>query len=94
MSDNLFISEIIFLVIGAISLSVALEFYRSKNGMLRKIMITYFLVEVFIYLASGIYFWMAEVGHTGLAIGYFRVMVITPKMLVLLWLLYWLRNKT
>jgi glycerol uptake facilitator-like aquaporin len=90
MTNNLFFSEILFTIIVMIGLMVFWQLYKSKDGTLRKIMITYFLVEVFIYTASGIYFWKVENGTTDLSIDMFRLMILTPKAAVKLWLFFWL----
>lgn len=90
MTNNLFFSEILFTVIVLIGLMVFWQLYISKDGMLRKIMITYFLVEVFIYSASAVYFWKVEHGTTTLSIDMFRLMILTPKAAVKLWLFFWL----
>jgi hypothetical protein len=90
MSNNLFFSEILFSIIITIGLMVFWQLYISKDGMLRKIMITYFLIEVFIYTASAIYFWMVEKGNTSLSIEMFRLIILTPKAAVKLWLFFWL----
>lgn len=94
MSDNLFISEVLFAIVATIAFLVFWQFYRTRNGVLRKIMMLYFLIEFFIYAASGLYFWMAEQHYNVISIETFRLVVIVPKCLVKCWLLYYLvRNK-
>lgn len=90
MSNNLFISEVLFTFIVMIGVLVFWQMCRSKDGMLRKIMIAYFLVEIFIYTSSAIYFWKVEKGTTTLSIEMFRLIVLLPKAAVKLWLFFWL----
>lgn len=90
MTNNLFVSEILFLIITMIAMMVVWQLYISKNGTLRKIMITYFIIEVFIYSASAIYFWRQENDRSVLPIEMFRLIILTPKAAVKLWLFFWL----
>lgn len=74
---------------------VVWQLYVSKNGTLRKIMITYFTVEVFIYSASAIYYWQVENRSNTIPIDVFRLMVLSPKAAVKIWLFIWLvKNNT
>lgn len=93
MTSNLFLSEILFMIITMIALAVFWQLYKSKNGMLRKIMIAYFLIEAFIYTASALYFWAIDQRHTNLPIEVFRLIILSPKALVMLWLFSWLSTK-
>lgn len=92
MSNNLFLSALMFIIITFISALVAWRLYQSKNGTLRKIMIAYFLVEVFIYSCSALFFWKEEYGAP-LNVGLFRAVVLTPKAIVMIWLLSWLSKQ-
>lgn len=70
---------------------VVWQMWQSKDrGMFRRIMIAYFVVEAFIYSASAVYFWKLDQGETSLSIDMFRLMVLTPKAAVKLWLFFWL----
>lgn len=93
MSNDLFISEILFMIIGTIAFFVCRELYLAKNGMLRKIMIAFFAVEVFVYLFSAVYFWLLEQRQIDMGVGLFRILVLTPKAGIMLWLLWWLKCK-
>lgn len=94
MTNNLFLSEIMFLTITMIAGLVFWRLYISKDGMLRKIMITYFLIEMFVYSASAVYFWTIEKGIAPVTIDVFRLVILTPKALVMLWLLSWLSKQS
>lgn len=93
MTDNLFFTEIMFTSIAMMALLVFWQLFRAKDGHLRVIMMTYFLVEFLVYSVSGIYFWMVEKRYTTLGIDTFRVIVILPKFAVKIWLLYYLVKK-
>lgn len=93
MTQNLAWSEILFFIIITIAGLVAWQFIKSRNGMLRKIMIAYFCTEIFVYGASAVYFWMYANHYTKMNIDVFRVIVITPKTIMMLWLYLWLRKK-
>lgn len=94
MSNNLFLSEIMFITITMIAGLVFWRLYVSKNGTLRKIMISYFLVEVFIYSSSAVYYWSVERGGEWFSVDVFRMIVLMPKVAVMLWLLSWLSKQT
>src|SRR6186713_401818 len=90
--SNFIITEILFAIVWIIGAFVLREFVISRNGMLRKIMITYFSVEVFTYLGAGIYFLATEEKWTDMSINAFRIIVIVPKVCVKLWLLWYLKR--
>lgn len=93
MDANLFISEILFAIISTISLSVAWQFYRTRNGQLRKIMIALFTVDGLVYIVSGFYFWLMYMKYTEIGIGTFRMIVLVPKALCMLVLLNYLNKQ-
>lgn len=93
MSNNLFLSELMFITIAMIASLVFRRLYISRNGMLRKIMIAYFLVEVFIYTSSAVYFWMLEKSKPIVTVDVFRLVILTPKALIMIWLLSWLSKQ-
>lgn len=88
MTDNLFLSEIMFAVIVTVGALVLREFIRTKNGTLRKIFIAYFSVEIFIYLCSAIYFYAVERLGFKMSVDVFRVIVLLPKVVIKL-VLFW-----
>jgi hypothetical protein len=90
MTNNLFFSEILFTIITMVALMVVWQLYISKDGTLRKIMIAYFVVEAFIYSASAIYFLQAERGDAPFDVDIFRLIVLTPKAAIKIWLFAWL----
>lgn len=93
MKEGLLMNELLFLVISTIGVVLAWAFYRSKNGILRKLMIWYFCVDVYVYLSSAIYFWLAETGYPVITLLAFRFLVLIPKAIMNLRILYYLRTK-
>lgn len=94
MTQSLFISELLFAIISTIALLVVWQLVRTHDkSVLRKIMITYFLIEVFIWGSSGWYFWAIENGRTVMSIDQFRMIIIVPKAIVKLWLFIWLAKQ-
>lgn len=90
MSVNLFISELLFSIIIMIGLLVFWQLKRSRNGVFRKIMMAYFLVEVYVYTLSAIYWWTGENGYYFMPLHIFRLIILCPKAAIKLVLLWWL----
>lgn len=93
MSTDLFISELLFSIIILIGVCILWEFIISKNGILRKLMIWYFAVEIYVYLFAAIFFYCEEINHPLMSTGLFRIVVLIPKALIKLRLLYYLKTK-
>lgn len=93
MTRNLFFTEILMIIISSIAFLVFWQLYRTKDGMLRKIMMAYMLIEIFVYEGSGIYFWLYEYGIVHFTIDTFRMLVLPPKAGIMLFLFFWLRDK-
>src|SRR5579872_6461652 len=89
---NLVLTEVLFAIVYVVAIFVLWEFIRARDGMLRKIMIAYFSVEIFMYLGSAIYFYTAWYKHPIMNPDAFRVIVILPKVVIKLWLLWWLKR--
>lgn len=92
MSGNLFLSELMFSVISTVALLTMIEFIRYKDGVLRKIMICFFAIEVFVYASSGLYFWGVVNGFE-MTIDVFRVIVLAPKTICMMVLFVYLKYK-
>lgn len=93
MDGNLFISEILMSTIALISLAVFWQLVRSKNGMLRKILITFFLVEFFVYCFSSVYWYLVSIGDMDMSVATFRMIVLIPKALIELVFLFYLAKQ-
>lgn len=89
---NLLFTEILFSIVWIIGLLVLREFIISKDGILRKIMIAYFAVEVFTYLGAGLYFMAINFHWSQMPMDTFRLIVVCPKVAVKLWLLWYMKR--
>lgn len=85
------LSEYLFAIIYVIAALVFWEFIKSKDGILRKIMIGYFIVEVYAYLGSAIYFLLVDAKVHIFGIDIFRIIIITPKAIMMLCLWWWMK---
>jgi len=91
MEGNLILTEFLFFIVYSIGAFVLWEFIKAKDGMLRKIMIVYFAVEFTIYLLASIYFYLSYIKKPPVSPDAFRIIFITPKVCVKIWLLWWLK---
>ena len=87
---NFIVIELLLSLVGGIGVLVLREFIISKDGMLRKIMIAYFSVEVYTYLGMAVYLFLTRYKKIELDIDVVRYILIVPKVLIKLWLLSWL----
>lgn len=90
MQGNLFISELLFTIIICIAFLVFWQLKISKDGVLRKIMMAFFLIEIYVYMLSAIYWWMEDKGKLLMPMEMFRLVVLAPKAAIKLVLLWWL----
>lgn len=88
MTQTFIISELIFLIIASIGFFVVRELIRSKDGELRKIMITYYSSIVFMYVFAAVYF----IWPSMMDLVTFRIIVCLPKAAAMLWLYSFLRR--
>lgn len=93
MTQNLAWTEMMLIVVFAFAILVAREFYRSRNGTLRKLMIAYFVIEAFVYGTSALYFYLYDQHITTIGVDTFRLIVIAPKFVMKICLLIWLLKK-
>lgn len=87
--NELVLSEVMTVIIVLIGFIIARDFYISRNGILRKILIWYFIVEVFVYSLAFIY-WLDVLA---ISVGLFRLIVLVPKFIIKLRLLWYLKTK-
>lgn len=90
MFENFLFNEVLMAIVYLIAIFVVLEFARTKDGVLRKIMIAYFSVEAFMYMASAVYFAGIRYHFLYISPDLFRATVLIPKVVVKLWLLWYL----
>lgn len=64
--------------------------------MLRKIMIGYFAIEIWVFGWSAVYWYLAEQGAVLFSVGVLRLIVLVPKAIIKIFLLAWLvkNNRT
>lgn len=90
MNTEFWLSEILFFIVYSIALLVLREFVISKDGMLRKLMIAYFIVEFYTYFGAAVYYLGVHEKWITLRPETYRVIIATPKVCVKLCLLWWL----
>lgn len=87
MAGSLAIAQVLFGIIYVIGIFVLREFIISKDGVLRKIMIQYFAVELYVYAGSAFYFFFLK---DRIPIGIFLIIILSPKAISKLPLLWYL----
>jgi len=92
MNASLFVSELLLVLIGCMGFVVFWQLYRSKDGMLRKIMMNYFLTEVFMFFTFAIYWWLKSKKLIHFPIVYLLPIWLLPKAIIKIILLDWLRR--
>ena len=85
---TLIITQLLLSIIMFVAAIVAYEFYISRNGVLRKIMIANFTIEIFIYISTMTYVLLYEPVYSMWWNG-----ILLPKAFIKLRLLYYLRTK-
>ncbi len=91
MGVELIISESLFTIIVLIAVLLWREFFISRNGILRKIFLWYFAIEVWVFGWSAVYWYLAEVfGNVLFSVGILRLIVLIPKAIIKLVLLWYL----
>ena len=89
MPFSLIINEFLKAIAWVIAIFVMVEFIKSKDGELRKIMIAYFAIEVFIYLSSSIYSYLEWKHIEIISRMVFSDITVSIKDVVKIWLLSW-----
>lgn len=92
MTQTLFASELMLLLIGTIAFVVFWDLLRSKDGWLRIVMLSYMAAEMVVYFCSSIYFWLLSNGYTHMSIDTFRLIILPPKALAMTMLMLWIRR--
>jgi hypothetical protein len=93
MSTLLFLTLFMFTIIAIVSFFIAYSFWESRNGILRKIMIFYFLTKGLSYsfAATALYFMeRRQVMFIEPSVG--RLIILTPLTISMLMLLAYLIN--
>lgn len=90
MPISLLVNEFLKSIAWGIGIFVVIEFVKTRDGMLRKIMITYFSVEVFIYFMSGLNSFLEWKNAEMIDRVTLSNILLIPKCVVKVWLLVWL----
>jgi len=86
----LLINEFLKAIAWMIGIYVVVEFVRTRDGMLRIIMIVYFSVEVFIYFTSSVNTYLEWKRINVIDRLTFQDVLLIPKDIIKIWLLFWL----
>lgn len=92
MTGETFASEFLLFSLGAMAIVVFWQLYRTRNGMLRKIMMAYFATEAFMYFTFAIYWWLKMKGRVHFPIVYMLPAWLLPKVIIKAIFLDWIRK--
>lgn len=91
MKTDLFIAEFLYLLICVISIIIVYEFWRTKNGKLRVLMILLFSSIAWQNAFSGFYFYMIEVKKVIIVpFPLSRMLVLVPMAVAMILMLVYL----
>lgn len=94
MSNELFVAEILYIITTFIAAYVAYEFYQSKNGILRKILVFHFLSQAWAGIVNGVFFYFYERGfELVLSVGATRLIALTPLAISMILILEYIKKK-
>lgn len=87
---RLAINEIILAIIVIVGIFILIRLVESKNGYFRKLLIGYFVVEIYVFFGLAVFISI----KTRAPIIPFLPFIIVPKMIIKLFFYYWLsKNK-
>lgn len=89
---DLILEEILLFIIVCVGCMVLREFVLSKDGTLRKILIAYFAVEVFIFWLTGLFLYASYFKLINIPIELLRYFLLLPKAAVKVWLFLYLKK--
>lgn len=88
------ILQIFLWTIVVLSALIAYEFYRSKDGRLRLLIIELFLTKMWVYGGGAIYYLLMDYGYmTSIEPGFVRIALNLPMLFVMLKLWGFIRMK-
>lgn len=87
MKPDLFIAQMLYGIMAAIAFILAYQFFISKNGILRRLMIFHFLCQCWSTGWSGLWFFMEYKGFQPTSFGVGRIISLAPLCLSLIFLL-------
>jgi hypothetical protein len=88
MKIDEYLSQAFLLIIVAMSLLVAWEFYKSKDGMLRILIISLFIAKVWVYGGAFVYYQLADFRFVDAPNPLLFRLVLNFPMLIVMVLLY------
>lgn len=89
---NEFLSQAFLLVIVVMSALVAWEFYKSKDGQLRLLIISLFVCKIWTYGGAFAYYALNDAGLLNINILVFRILLNFPMMVVMIKLWKYIRT--
>lgn len=93
MNAEQILSQIAYATIFSLALTVAYKFYQTKNGYLRKLLISYFLCVAWSFGAEWIYYIFLDAGYLrDLDIVFLHIVCHLPKAIVMIYLYRFLRE--
>jgi len=87
-------SQFLYILMGLISLFIAREFWKSKNGLFRKLMIFLFVSQFWVVSVSAIYYallekWLLDIKYFGVI----RLLALLPITTALILIFIYLAKK-
>lgn len=90
---EMILSQLFFWGIVVLSAMIAHEFWKSKNGVLRKLIIAYFISKVWAYGIAAVYYLMQDMGYfSGAQPIWIRLICNLPMFIVMLRLWKYIRT--
>lgn len=91
---EMILSQIMFWTIALTSGILAYEFYKTKNGRLRVLMIEFFISKVWVYSFAGAFFLLWDFGYLhGINQVWMRLCCNAPMFIIMLKLLGYVRGR-
>jgi hypothetical protein len=97
MSNNLFIAELMFIIVCGISFMLSYEFYLANNGPLKRLkllLVLYFASQGWAVFLSGVYSLYSE-KHISFIVSFeiTRIVAITPTTICMILIYIYIRNQ-
>lgn len=87
MKATLLLAEIEFMVIAFVSAFLVYQFYISKNGLLRKLLIWFFASQFFTVLCSAFYYISLEqFGKEPIGLAWIRIIALCPMSVIMIFI--------
>lgn len=90
MRADLFLALLSFVSMAVISMLLVYQFYASKNGQLRRLMIYYWAAQAWAMSYSAIWFWMDARGFKQVSLGVGRLIAIVPLNITMIMILLYI----